>query len=232
MNFRSSGKLLIASGILCFAAAFLLLSAFRGEFGKDTAGQQFDMPDMEDTIDVTPDAQAPASSGTQRLAAAPPGAPAASWIVYVTGAVRNPGVYEVAPSSRIYVALKAAGGFTPDADQEMVNLAAPLQDGAHIIFPRKGGTARPAPAAPPAAAQAPSSGAPARRVPVSGRVNINTATLSELDSLKGIGPKTAEAIISYRESNGIFRRAEDLMEVKGIGPKKFDAIKDKITIGY
>lgn len=230
MNLRGSGKLLTAAGILCFAVAFLLLNSFRGEFGKDTAGLNNDAPWMEDTLEVTPQAAAPAQSGPERIASVAQSAPAAKWVVYVTGAVRNPGVYEIAPQSRVYEALNAAGGFSSDADQEAVNLAAMLADGVNIKFPRKGEAVQPQTSAP--AAQTPQSVSSAPRAPAaSGKININTASLGELDTLAGIGPKTGQAIIAYREANGPFRRAEDLMNVKGIGPKKFDAIKDDITIG-
>ncbi len=230
MNFRASGKLLTAAGILCFAVAFLLLNSFKGEFGKDTAGLSTEMPQMEDTLDVTPQAAAPAQTGTERVASVAQSARAAAkWVVYVTGAVRNPGVYEIAPQSRVYEALNAAGGFSPDADQEAINLAAMLADGVHIKFQRKGEAVQQpsAPVAQPARAVQPAPRAPA----ASGKININTAGLGELDTLAGIGPKTGQAIIDYREANGPFRRAEDLMKVKGIGPKKFDAIKDDVTIG-
>lgn len=231
MNFRASGKLLTAAGILCFAVAFMLLNSFKGEFGKDTAGLSAEMPQMEDTLDVTPQAAAPAQSGAERVASVAQSAPAAAkWVVYVTGAVRNPGVYEIAPQSRVYEALNAAGGFSSDADQEAINLAAMLADGVHIKFPRKGEAVQPQPSAP-AAQQAQAVQSAPRAPAASGKININTASLGELDTLTGIGPKTGQAIIDYREANGPFRRAEDLMNVKGIGPKKFDAIKDDITIG-
>lgn len=217
---------------MCFAAAFLLLNSFRGEFGNDTAGLSSEMPQMVDTIDVTPQAAAPAQSEPERIASVAQSRPAAAkWVVYVTGAVRNPGVYEVEPSSRVYEALNAAGGFSSDADQEAINLAAMLTDGVHVKFPRKGETVQTQPQASSAlAAGAVSSSKPSARA-ASGRININTAGLGELDTLAGIGPKTGQAIIDYREANGPFRRPEDLMNVKGIGPKKYDAIKDDITIG-
>ncbi|OUO94849.1 helix-hairpin-helix domain-containing protein [Cloacibacillus sp. An23] len=231
MNFRASGKVLTAAGIICFAAAFLLLNSFKGEFGKDTAGLSTELPQMEDTLDVTPKAAAPAAQEPERLASVTQStALPQKWVVYVTGAVRNPGVYEIAPSSRVYEALNAAGGFSADADQEAVNLAAMLTDGVHIKFPRKGEAVTPQSSAPAAPARASVSSAP-RASAASGKININTAGLGELDSLAGIGPKTGQAIIDYREANGPFRRVEDLMNVKGIGPKKFDAIKDDITVG-
>ena len=231
MNFRVSGKLMIAAGILCFAVAFILLNSFRGEFGKDTAGLSSEMPQMEDTIDVTPKASALANSEPERLASIAQTAPtAAKWVVYVTGAVRNPGVYEIAPSSRVYEALNAAGGFSSDADQEAINLAATLSDGLHIKFPRKGETVAQQPqSAAPQQSRAPQQSA-ARNAAVSGKININTAGVSELVKLPGIGQKTAQSIVDHRAAKGSFARVEDLMNVKGIGPKKFDAIKDDITV--
>lgn len=231
MNFRVSGKLMTAAGILCFAVAFVLLNSFRGQFGRDTALST--ETEMEDTIVMTPSNSAPASSEPERLASIAQSAPpAAKWVVYVTGAVRNPGVYEIAPSSRVYEALNAAGGFSSDADQEAVNLAATLSDGIHIKFPRKGESFAQQPQTSAASAPASSAPAPAQAASraSSGKININRAGASELVKLSGVGEKTAQSIISHREANGPFARVEDIMNVKGIGPKKFDAIKDNITV--
>lgn len=232
MNFRFSGKLMMASGILCFAVAFILLNSFRGEFGKDTAGSS-DMPQMEDTIDITPNTPAAGTGAERVVSVAQSAQPSAKWVVYVTGAVRNPGVYEIAPSSRVYEALNAAGGFSSDADQEAINLASPLSDGVHIKFPRKGENFAQQPQSPAPAAGQPASSSrqsASRSAPASGKININTAGAGELVRLSGIGEKTAQSIIDHRAANGPFRRVEDLMNVKGIGPKKFDAIKDDVTI--
>ena len=141
---------------------------------------------MEDTLEVTPQAAAPAQSGPERIASVAQSAPAAKWVVYVTGAVRNPGVYEIAPQSRVYEALNAAGGFSSDADQEAINLAAMLTDGVHIKFPRKGEAVQPQASAPAAPAAQSVSSAP-RAPAASGKININTASLGELDTLAGIG---------------------------------------------
>ena len=152
-------------------------------------------------------------------------------MVYVTGAVRNPGVYEIAPSSRVYEALNAAGGFSPDADQEAINLAAMLSDGVHIKFPRKGEAAQPQPSAPAAPAAQSVSISAARACSLRQNQHQHCEPRASSTRSREIGPKTGQAIIAYREANGPFRRTEDLMNVKGIGPKKFDAIKDDITIG-
>jgi competence protein ComEA len=185
------------------------------------------MPVMEDTIDVS--VNNGASAQVSRVPSVAEPAVEQFWVVYVTGAVKNPGVYRIPLGSRVYQALDAAGGFRPDADKEAVNLAAMLGDGIHVHFPAKGEALREqAPQRQPSAGAA-SSGASNTRSQAA--VNINTASSQELESLPGIGPKTAQAIIDYREENGGFKRVEDLLLVKGIGPKKYDALKAAVTVG-
>lgn len=235
---RKVNILLVAGGLFCFLLAAVLLTSFKGKFGQDTASVS-SVPVMEDTIDVSSKnsgaAEPQAISGTpaQRLASAPQESAPSSWVVYITGAVKKPGVYTIPAGARVYQALEYAGGFASNSDQEAVNLAAPLEDGAHIRFP-KIGESSPAPSAAGAA-----QGTAANRQSVStksssaqnGAININKASQQELESLPGIGPKTALAIIAYRDSNGAFTRTEDLMLVKGIGPKKYEAIKTLVRTG-
>jgi competence protein ComEA len=142
--------------------------------------------------------------------------------VYVSGAVKNPGVYSLPPRSLVDDALKAAGGATSDADLERTNLAQEVRDQQQIHVLRKG---EPAQAQPTSAI---STGAAA--TPGSQRININTATLAELDTLPEIGPVTAQRIIDYRTKNGPFKRTEDLKNVSGIGDATFEAVKDLITV--
>ena len=229
MNPRSSGKLLAVAGVLCFALAFVILGAFKGEFGKDTAGKSSVMPEMEDTIDVTPRASSENSGPRQIKAVTGGGETSSQWVVYVTGAVKRPGVYEVSLGARVYEALNAAGGFAANADQEAVNLAAKLEDGAQIKFLRKGERADPERSASPPPAGSAQSGVSSSRQ--SEKININSASQAELESINGVGPKTAQAIIEYRSQNGSFARVEDIMNVKGIGPKKFESMKGRITVG-
>jgi competence protein ComEA len=136
--------------------------------------------------------------------------------VDVIGAVQQPGVYYLDPAARIVDLIEAAGGFAPDANREQMNLASRLKDGQQVYVPRVG--ERSQAAAEPVAQKA------------GGMVNLNQADTAELDALTGIGPATAEAIVDYRESNGPFKRVEDLQNVKGIGPALFSKIKDQITI--
>ncbi|MEZ0395910.1 MAG: ComEA family DNA-binding protein [Anaerolineales bacterium] len=132
-----------------------------------------------------------------------------SLVVYVTGAVATPGVYILPPGSRVADAVEAAGGFAEGAEQERINLAALLQDGEQIDVPGVAATSR----------------------VLTQRVNINTATVDELDDLPGIGPTAAQSIVDYRLANGPFQTIWDLQNVPGIGPATFDRIKDYVTVG-
>ena len=147
-------------------------------------------------------------------------------MVYVCGAVRRPGVVRLPAGARVADALELAGGPTARAELSAVNLAAKVGDGQQIVVPERApeGAApgAPAPAVGPTAAPA--------ATPGGALVNINTASLSELESLSGVGPSTAQKIIDYRTANGGFTSVEQLMDVPGIGDAKFAAMKDSITI--
>ena len=132
--------------------------------------------------------------------------------VHVAGAVRHPGVYELAPGARVQDAVRRAGGARRGANLDAVNLAARVADGQQIIVPAAAGTAVLAGADP--AAVAPS--AP---------VSLGSATLEQLETLDGVGPATAQKIVAYRTEHGGFRSVDDLANVPGIGPKKLAAIK-------
>ncbi len=135
-------------------------------------------------------------------------------MVYVAGEVVSPGVVRMREGSRVIDALEQAGGPTPDADLEALNLAQPLQDGQKILVPRMGGGV--------AEQQAQKGG--------SGKVNINLAAREELEKLPGIGPTLAERIVAYRESKGGFKSVEELKKVSGIGEKKFMEIRDLVEV--
>ena len=133
-------------------------------------------------------------------------------IVHVVGEVEKPGLYELPAGDRIVDAVTAAGGFTPNADQAALNLAQVIEDGQQIVVARKG--------AAPATGSAAVAGAP---------VDLNTADLSTLETLDGIGPALAQRILDYRTAHGSFGSVNDLQKVTGIGPKKFAAIKDHVS---
>jgi competence protein ComEA len=155
--------------------------------------------------------------------------------VHVIGAVMHPGLYSLPVGSRVQDAIDAAGGFSKDADPHALNLAAFIQDEVQIVVPQLTPTQNPTLILPPNT-ETESPGIPGRSPTLpplfSTLININTATLDELDTLPGIGPATSEKIIAYREENGPFLTIEAIQDVSGIGPVKFDGMKDLITVGY
>ena len=138
--------------------------------------------------------------------------------VDIKGAVKNPGVYQMKVGDRVKDALEAAGGLTEEADSQKVNLAKRLEDQMVIVVPKVGEEAEEIPA-----------GETRNEATKEGKVNINTATVEELKTLKGVGEKKAEAIIEYRKKNGSFQTKEDLMKVRGIGKKLFESFQERIV---
>jgi competence protein ComEA len=149
------------------------------------------------------------------LRASAPAKPAAAklLVVDVAGAVRRPGLYSLREGSRINDAIAAAGGPAPKAQLAAVNLAAPIADGEQVVVPGSGAVAAAA-ASPPAAGSAPS--AP---------LDLNSATLEQLEGLPGIGPVTAQKILDYRQAHGPFHAVAELEGVPGIGPAHMSQLK-------
>jgi competence protein ComEA len=142
----------------------------------------------------------------------------AAAVVHVVGAVRRPGVYRLPAWARLARALRRAGGATPRADLQGVNLAAKVSDGQQVIVPaRVAGASGTAVAA--GAAAAP--GQP---------VSLNNATVDQLDELDGVGPVTAQKILDYRKEHGGFGSVDDLKQIGGIGPKRFETLKEKVRM--
>lgn len=135
--------------------------------------------------------------------------------VDVTGAVNRPGVYSLTGRSRVIDAIKAAGDSAPGADLSTINLARVLNDGEQIYVD---------------STVVNSSGQRVSKKVGSGPININRATLRQLDALDGIGPVIAGRIIEYRKKNGSFLTIDDLQKVSGIGAAKFAQIKSKVRI--
>jgi competence protein ComEA len=139
-------------------------------------------------------------------------------MVYVSGSVGKAGLYTLPSGSRVNDAIQAAGGFTVDANTGALNLAEILEDGEQIDVPEL---------LPPSVI-----GSGTRSTnPSATLININTASLEQLDTLPEIGPITAQNIIDYRNANGLFKRIEDIQDVPEIGQVTFDKIKDLITVG-
>ena len=148
-----------------------------------------------------------------------------SVVVDIGGAVRSPGVYRLAPGSRVVDALERAGGPAEDIDTSRLNLAAPLVDGERVWLPRKGESLEGV-AIGPASQGAGSQRGLQTRAPL----DLNSATADQLTELPGIGPATAKAIIDTRKAAGRFRSVDDLLTVKGIGPTKLDAIRSSVVV--
>lgn len=144
--------------------------------------------------------------------------------VDVEGAVASPGLYLVSADARVNDAVAAAGGMTSDADRQRVNLAQKVEDGMQVYVPSR----EEAPAATgtttTGAEQASSSGAS------KGKVNLNTASAEELQTLSGIGPSLSQRIIDYRQANGPFKSVDDLRKVSGIGDTRFKSLKDLVCV--
>ena len=145
-------------------------------------------------------------------------------VVHVTGAVPRPGVYALAKGSRVQDAISAAGGFLADAEKSGINLARALEDGEQLDIPYAEG------ASPVIGTEVPPL-ASTESASNSELVNINTASQTELETLPGIGPTTAQKIIQYREQNGPFVNTQDIINVPGIGPGTYERIKDLIAVG-
>jgi competence protein ComEA len=152
--------------------------------------------------------------------------------VHVAGEVLRPGVYQLPGTARVVDAVDAAGGPTAHADVDVINLAAALFDAAQIFVPRRGSVVvrAPIPRPLPGVNAPPTPHASAPEGPSSTKININTASMSDLDTLSGVGPSTAKAIIDYRTKNGPFGSVEDLLNVRGIGPAKLDAMREQVTV--
>lgn len=163
----------------------------------------------------TPSTSPPSAASTLPATSLP-----TSVVVHVTGAVRRPGVYALDPGSRVSDAIDVAGGAGSRADESQLNLAALAIDGSRIEVPRVGEVAVPV--------AIPSNGAAATSA-AAGPVDVNRAAETELETLPGVGPATAAAIVTERETNGPFVSVDDIDRVPGIGPARLAALRDLIV---
>ena len=206
--------LYVALGVVvCFLGArYLSAQVTRGDGGGSAA------------VDAAP-ARRPASARPAPPASVTVGRAGGGRVtVHVAGAVHRPGVYRLAPGARVDDALRRAGGPRARADLTAVNLAAKLEDGRQVLVPERGAAlaaAAPDPAGAPAGATATTPTQP---------VNLNTATLEQLDTLDGVGPGIARRILDYRQQHGGFRRVEELGEVSGIGAKRLATLTPLVTV--
>ncbi len=198
---------LAAMAVAALVGVVVLVVALRGpaapvEVGLPLAGQAGD-PALTTTTTTPPTTAAP------------------EVVVHAAGALRSPGVYRLVAGARVAEVVEAAGGPLDDSDLDRLNLAAAVADGQQVYVPRRGEAATPMPG--PAPASPTATATPAR-------VDLNTATAEQLDTLPGVGPATAQAILAERERRGRFATVEELLEVRGIGDAKLDALRDLVTV--
>ena len=156
----------------------------------------------------------PAVPPPVRIAAPVAHASAPRLFVNVVGAVRRPGLYRLKDGSRVADAVTLAGGPTPKAQVELLNLAARIADGEQIVVPRRGLGG---------AVAAPGGGVAA------GPVHLNSATLEQLDALPGVGPVTAQKILDYRQQHGAFGSVDELDAIAGIGPARLETLRGLVA---
>lgn len=170
--------------------------------------------------------------------------PSNIWYVYVTGAVKSPGVYKLSEDSRIFHAIEASGGFTSKADETSLNLAEPLADGVHVHVAQKGELSNSSVMF--GGLNHASESEPRQLSRTQGQIqtvsyvrnsqssgsliDINSASEIELQKLDGVGPAISKRIIEYRQAHGAFSRPEDLLRIKGIGQAKLNKMRSQIQI--
>ena len=203
-------------------------------------------PAPQSPLTTNPPASPPATMPPTQEAT--PTAAATELVVHVAGAVKKPGVYHLKADARNADALEAAGGATPEANTDGVNLAAHVQDGVQLYIPTHkeqpaGGAAESPPAASvtknhdtksphsPASSHSEKGDKSAKLSdPSQGQINLNTADTEQLQRIPGIGPAMAEKVLAFRKENGGFKTIEDLLQVSGIGERKFEKMKPFVKV--
>lgn len=210
-----------ATALALVAAAAAVLAAVGVWFERPRAEPVAGLPAVTVVAEPTPAEPAPApSAGPTAAAPAPPAAPL---VVSVSGKVHRPGLVEVPEGARVADVLEAAGGALPGTDLSALNLARRVADGEQVAVG--------VPAAPDAApVAAPGSPAPVAGAAPAGKVDLNVATVEQLDALPGVGPVTAQRILEWRTRNGRFTRVEQLREIEGIGERRFAQLREMVTL--
>lgn len=221
--------------VLALVVAFFALSGVFGGGSDDFTVTGSSGSGQEASAVTDASGSTSASAAASSSSAASSGSSGSAVVVYVTGAVAKPGVYSFDTGARVKDAVDAAGGFARKADTSSLNLARALVDGEQIeVLTRKQAKKARAGAGTSAAGSATSTSSGAAATTGSaasgGKININTATSAELQTLNGIGEVTAQKIIDYRETSGPFAKPEDIKNVSGIGDKKYEAIASSICV--
>ena len=187
--------------------------------GPETVISQLEMVDQE----ISPKEETSLPSSSQQRSEEKTDSSQEKIMVDVKGAVRQAGVYELPVGSRVYDAVQKAGGMTDEANSQSVNLAQKLEDES-IVYVAKNGEE----IAPVASASAGTTSG--EQQSKDGKVNLNTATEAELQTISGIGQKRAQDIIAYREEKGKFQSVDELKNVSGIGQKTLEKLKEHVTV--
>ncbi|MDP9695015.1 UNVERIFIED_ORG: competence protein ComEA [Arthrobacter globiformis] len=206
-------------------------------YGPEGNDPESSGPDNASTVSSGPDSDRKAPDGKDGT-----GTSAGNVVVHVAGAVKKAGVVRLPRGSRVHEAIAAAGGASPEADLDRLNLASPLEDGQKISVPRRGEAA---PAGTSGAAQADKSGAAGTSGAdaaeadgtggpagdgAGGKINLNTATVESLGELPRVGPVLAQRIVDWRTQQGPFKSPEELDAVDGVGPKMLEALLPLVTV--
>ena len=192
--------------------------------GGSTAETVFGNQKEVDEEQTVSEKSAGETTGIPEKREAQEAAPEETVQVYICGAVASPGVYTLPGGSRVVQAVEAAGGFLPDAEEKILNLARKIEDGEQItVWTREEAENMEITETP---QQIRRHGAGSG----SGKVNLNTAGKEELMTLSGIGESRADAIIAYREANGPFGSIEEIMNIEGIKEKMFEKIRGSIEV--
>ena len=193
-------------------------STSAGDSTGDSAGDS--KGDSKGDSTATPSSPSPAGTASP--------APVTEVVVHVAGRVLHPGVVHLPVGARVVDAIAAAGGATAEADPARINLARQLADGEQVLVLAVGEPMpAPLPGSPPATT---GTGAPRQPAADAGPVNLNTATLADLDTLPGVGPVLAQRILDWRETNGWFTSVDELREITGVGEKRLADLRGKVTV--
>lgn len=229
------GRAALAAGVLALLVVVVLIALLlRGPSSGSPVPVRDPVPFGTASTGLLGAATPAASDQATRVldGSAPPSGGAAQPVagqyrVYVVGQVRRSGVVSLAPGARVEDAVDAAGGATEKADLTVMNLARKVVDGERIVVPRPGEKV-PTDEPVPAAADAGTAGAPGAAP--GAPVDLNTATVAELDALPGVGPVIAGRIVAWRQQNGRFNRVDDLAEVQGIGAATLEKLRPMVRV--
>lgn len=240
MSYSKNSMAITAMVFVFIIATILMLVSCGGRAYENVATGQRNLTEAEDLLSSpehgetsgrNADEESPVDAGgpCESALSQSEASGEATIFVYVCGAVKHPGVYELPKGSRVFEAVDEAGGLAGEADGTHTNLAAPLVDGQQVTIYTKEETAG---IQGTAGAEEGQEGDLPGGATVTGavKVNINTASSLELQTLNGVGASRAADIIAYREANGPFATIEDIMKVPGIKTSLFNRFKDCITV--